>query len=172
MDKKIITKFTVVTEEGIDNLLFLTKVLAEEKLSAQLPTALLEQYISEHFNEKKLIEEVNSLSNQWLIVYIDDLPAGYARITANGIRPRPISDKRAVRIADFGVMEIYKDTAALESLLYKCMNVCKSYEAIWLNEYKDNPFLSFFEAQGFKKLEQDAVTDDLAIASVYLLKEN
>ncbi len=88
--------------------------------------------------------EVNSMSNQWLVVYVDDKPAGFARITSKGERPKAIAQKRIIRIADFGIIEAYTDPAVRQSLFDKCLSICKSYEVIWINEYSENPLINFF----------------------------
>src|SRR5690606_816436 len=98
---QIMTKFTVGTEEGITALLMLTRQLAHEKFSSLLKKNAVDKYIDEHFNEKTLINELNSLSNQWLVVYVDDNPAGFARVTSKGKKPDILTGRRAIRIADF-----------------------------------------------------------------------
>jgi len=49
---------------------------------------VLKNYIAENFSEKNLLVEGNSMSNQWLVVYADDEPAGYARITSKDVSQR------------------------------------------------------------------------------------
>lgn len=164
----IITKFTVATEEGIDVLVMLTRQLAIEKFSAIADESMLDQYIDKNFNKKVLVAELNSMSNQWLVVYVNDQPAGYARITSKGKKPASLDNKRSVRIADFGVLKIYPEQVK-NSLLEKCLTVCKPYEGIWLNEYVHNPLIEFFEKNGFFKQQQPAQLDELALESVYLI---
>lgn len=164
----IITKFTVATEEGIDVLVMLTRQLAIEKFSAIADGSMLDQYIDKNFNKKVLVAELNSMSNQWLVVYVNDQPAGYARITSKGKKPALLDNKRSVRIADFGVLKIYPEQVK-NSLLEKCLTVCKPYEGIWVNEYVHNPLIEFFEKNGFFKQQQPAQLDELALESVYLI---
>nr|WP_199159194.1 N-acetyltransferase [Pedobacter sp. ASV2] len=171
MDTKIVTKFTVVTEQGMDALLFLTKAIAIEKFSNLLGAEILETYIAENFSEKTLIVEVNSMSNQWLVVYSDDEPAGYARITSKGKRPERLDRKRIIRIADFGILKKYADPAIRQSLFDKCMSVCKPYDAIWVNEYKENLIMDFLETEGFVKEKEIYGHDELPLQSVCLIKE-
>lgn len=171
MYKKIITKFRVANEEGVAELLYLTRTLAMEKFESLLPAETLENYISANFQEKILVEEMNSLSNQWLVVFADDEPAGYVRITAKGKRPETITAKRAVRIADFGILKAYHTDAVCQSLFDKCISVGKGYEALWLNEYTENPLLEFFEKKGFIKQQETAALDELPVAGLYFIKE-
>lgn len=171
MDKKIITKFRVANEEGVAELLHLTRTLAQEKFENLLSAEMLENYIAANFNEKMLVDEMNSLSNQWLVVYAGDEPAGYVRITAKGKRPEAIESKRAVRIADFGILKAYNAEAVWQSLFDKCMSVGRGYEAIWLNEYTENPVLEFFEQAGFIKQQGRSELDELPVKGAYLIKQ-
>jgi len=171
MDTKIITKFTLGTDQGMDALLPLTKEIAIEKFSNLVQAELLESYISESFNGTALIAELNSMSNQWLVVYADENPAGYARITSKGRRPQILDRKRITRIADFGVLKKYDDPAIRQSLFEKCMSVCKSYEVTWMNEYLENPLIDFFESEGFIKQEGVNQLDELPLPSVCLIKQ-
>lgn len=113
--------------------------------------------------------EVNSMSNQWLVVYVDDYPAGYAKITSKGKKPVILDNKRAIRIADFGILKKYAEPIVWNALLEKCLNVCKSYDGTWINEYVQNPLLDFFESKGFVRQPEACQLDELPLASVYLI---
>ena len=165
----IITKFTVASEKGLETLLMLTKELAIEKYSTLLEQKVLDSYISRKFNAQALIAEVNSMSNQWLVVYVDDQPAGYACLTSKGKRPKALEGKGAIRIMDFGVLKQYLTSAVTEVLLEKCLSVCKSYANAWIVEYVDNPLVEVFENKGFKRQQESSQLDELPLASVCLI---
>ncbi|WP_143307239.1 N-acetyltransferase [Chitinophaga vietnamensis] len=167
----IITKFTVVTKQGMEALLLLTKELATEKYSTLLKQKILDNYIFRNFNEQALVAEVNSISNQWLIVYVDDQPAGYACITSKGKRPAPLEGRRAVRIMDFGVLKKYPAPAVKDALLEKCLAVCKSYDSVWITEYADNPLIELFENKGFARQHTTGQLDELPLAAVCLISQ-
>lgn len=171
MNTKIITKFTIATEQGLNILLMLTREIANEKFSNLLAVQVLDKYIADNFSEKNLIVEVNSMSNQWLVVYTDDEPAGYVRITSKGKRPERLEQKRSIRIADFGILNKYTDPMIRQSLFDKCMTVCKSYEALWINEYPENTLLDFFEMEEFIKENDNWQHDELHLASVCFIKD-
>jgi hypothetical protein len=170
MDLSITTKFTVATEQSIKALLFLTHTIIREKLTALVPEQKIEHYILKHFGEQTLINEVNSMNNQWLIVYADDKPVGYARITSKGEKPAALTQKRTISIADFGILREYTDAAVKQSLFNKCWQVCKYYEATWIKEYSRNPLIALFELEGFTRLEETAEWNTLPLHSVSLLK--
>lgn len=165
----IITKFTIATEEGTDMIETLTRALAKEKFSSILKQGLLEDYIESHLNRKQLVAEMNDLSNQWLVVYADNDPAGYAKITSKGKRPKSLESKPVFRIADFAVLSKYPQFEVKKALFDKCLLICKHYEAVWINEYPSNPYLAFFESNGFVKQPEAYQLDEMSMPSVCLV---
>jgi len=171
MDANIITRFTIATQQGMDVLLYLTQAIAREKFLPLLSGDQVEIYVSAHCSEQTLTAEVNSMSNQWLVVYVKDQPAGFARITSKGERPGMMRQKRVIRLADFGVLQAYDHLSVRQSLLNKCLAVCKSYEAVWINEYTENPYLSLFESAGFIRQAGTNERYELPLVAVVLIKE-
>ncbi|WP_118976617.1 N-acetyltransferase [Taibaiella koreensis] len=163
----IITKFTVATEQGVETLLKLTQALATEKFSSLIDRHTLDRYIVDHYNEKALIGALNNRSNQWLVVYVDSVPAGYACITTRGQKPEALAHRRAIRIADFGILKQYPDPAVGFVLLEKCLAVCKSGQdiAVWINEYIEYPLAGLFEAKGFIRQPGTYRLDELPLAA-------
>ncbi|WP_333862959.1 GNAT family N-acetyltransferase [Sphingobacterium sp.] len=168
----IITKFTVATEQGIEALLMLTTKLAVQKFAQLLEPAELEHYIIENFGAQTLVSEINSMSNQWLVVYVDDQPMGYARITSKGLKPSSLGGKRAIRIADFGVCQHHAQQEIMTSLIDKCLSVCSTYEVIWINEPVESSLIGFFEQKGFIRQPEMSRFDELPLESALYLKIN
>ncbi|NML22012.1 hypothetical protein HHL16_14075 [Pseudoflavitalea sp. G-6-1-2] len=96
-------------------------------------------------------------------------PAGYACITSKGNRPHLLEGKRAVRIVDFGGLKKISDPAVKETLLEKCLTVCKSYDNVWITEYVDNPVIELFESRGFVRQDDSALLDGISLTSVSLI---
>lgn len=165
----IITRFIVATEQGVNMLSILTRELAIEKYASALDRKCIDSYIDEHFNHKTLIGELNNMSNQWLVTYVDDTPAGYARITSKGKKPSSLDGKKTVRIADFGVLKNYPDAAVTEALLGKCLEICRPYDHVWINEYIQSPLIGFFISKGFVKQDSPSQMDELPLMSVCLI---
>jgi hypothetical protein len=171
MDNKIISKFTTATEEGVDTLLVLATAIAREKFGSITTNKVLEQYITDNFNLKTLVVEMNSMSNQWIVAYFNNKPAGYARITSKGKKPRDLEHKRIVRLADFGILKKYDDPQIALSLFDKCLSICRSYDGIWIHEYADHPLLCFFENHGFIKLHELSGQYELPLPDLYFFRE-
>lgn len=169
----IITKFAIATDEATDVLFELTRELATEKFASILEARVIAAYINKHFDRKYLVSEMNSMSNQWLVVYADNLAVGYAKLTSIGKTPELLAEKRALRIADFSILEKFSAPEIQNSLFEKCLSLCKHVEGIWVNEYIGNPIITFFESKGFERLSGTFQFDDIALPSACLtyLKE-
>lgn len=167
----IITKFTVATEQVIEALSMLTKTLALEKFGSLVEPAELDNYIVDSFNSKTLVNEINSMSNQWLVVYANDQPMGYARITSKGQKPDGLAGKRVIRIADFGVCQHEALQQMEVSLMDKCLAVCSTYDVIWINEPLRSSLIGLFEQNGFVKQPGISRLDGLNLESAVYFKE-
>jgi hypothetical protein len=171
MENRIISKFKTATEEGIETLQFLTTTIAREKFGLIISKELLEEYIANHLDRKALLAEMNSLSNQWIVVYVNDEPAGYARITSKGKKPHIHEHEKIIRLADFGILKKYDDPQIAQALYDKCFSVCRGYDGIWINEYSQSPFITLFEGYGFSKLDEVPDQYELPLPAVYFFRE-
>ncbi len=167
----ITTKFTVATEQGLAMMQALTRDLALEQYAGLLDAATLDPYLDKHFNVKTLTAEMNSLANQWLTVYVDNISAGYACITAKGTRPQTLTGKNAIRITGCGVLNAYRDTDAALVLIEKCLSVCKFYENIWLQEFTEHGSISLFERYGFARQQDAGAVAELPLTAAYWIAE-
>ena len=111
------------------------------------------------------------MSNQYLVVYADDEPAGYARVTSKGTRPEYFGNKTLVRIADFGVLAKFDDLQINKSLFDKCISITNMQQVVWISEYENNTYLDFFESYGFKRNADITTPQELLLQPVYLVKE-
>lgn len=168
----IVTKFALATDETVDILLELIKELAEEKFSSIVDQESILLYMEKYYERTYFISEMNSMSNQWLVVYVDNKAVGYAKVTSRGKAPQSLTDRRSIRIADFSILHKFAQPEILESLFQKCQSLCKYVDGIWINEYLGNPMIEFFEEKGFLKEEAPWEFDDIALPSVCLIYMN
>ncbi|MBO9202844.1 MULTISPECIES: GNAT family N-acetyltransferase [Niastella] len=170
MENSIVTRFCIGTEQGQGTLLFLGKETANEKYTGNVPPSTLTAFIEDNFSYQVLDAEMNSMSNQFLVVYADGIPAGYARITSKGERPEIFKGKSVIRIADFSVLKKYNEIEVKKSLFEKCLSVCGLHQIIWISEYDQNPDLDFFASYGFVKNTTVTGANELGLPLVYMVK--
>ncbi|WP_316821557.1 GNAT family N-acetyltransferase [Pedobacter gandavensis] len=165
MENKIKTKFTVASEEGIAVLQMLGEKRGQEKYGRILSVAQLEDYLFDKFNTATIVNHLNTFSNQLIVVYVEDQPAGYAYLSGNGRVPQEFQDKRVIHLQDFEVLNAYQGTSAKEILLEKCLNVCKSYEVLRLTVNTEaKEMISFYERYGF----QQKASEEISMAGIKL----
>lgn len=169
---KIETKFIIGNKQGIDTLAFVAVATARQKFTGKIPDRELDEYISTNFNAEVLMTELNSLSNEYLIVYQEGQPAGYARVTTKGTRPAIFDGKTMARIANFNVLKEYSEESVVKSLFEKCLSLSARRQFIWTVAYESDPFISVFESYGFKRNIALSVSKELNLPGVCLVKEN
>ena len=64
-----------------------------------MDTKQLKNYINEHLNHRNTINELNDLSTQLLILFVEDKPAGYTIIRNSFQRPAVLEGKRVINYA-------------------------------------------------------------------------
>ncbi|WP_440697848.1 GNAT family N-acetyltransferase [Chitinophaga sp. 22536] len=165
----ITTKFVVVNEANIQALLSLITGLAREKYGQLLSSAQLDDYLS-RFTPQQLTSDINNFSNQWLMVYADKEPAGYALITSAGKRPDVLTEKKVKRLAGFGVLQQYQHSNCAAVLMKKCLQAGQSYDALWMHEHAGNPLLPYFEENNFRQTGQQDELEALPLQGVYLIR--
>lgn len=128
--KEIITKFAVANHDNIDAIIRLSEGA---------------------YHEKELLQEMNGLSNIWLIVYVDKVEAGYACITTKGERPEALMGKKTAFIKDFLVTGA--DKGAQTSLMEKCLQAGNRYDVLWTVRKAEDPDIPLFHAHGFADIQ-------------------
>lgn len=171
MGAEIITKFRVASDETVGQLLQLISTSAAERFSKVLTPAALTEYLSERYTPKALVDKINNFANQWLITYVDGVPAGYAFLTSRGPVQEEYEGRKVVHLVDFEILQAYADTAAKQSLIEKCMTTYKGYEVMWLVAQSNHPVLSFLETQGFVKGKEVTDFNGLPVPATYMAKE-
>jgi predicted GNAT family N-acyltransferase len=171
MESTIVTSFCIGTDECKKTLSFISAATAREKYTGKVPPAQLKDYIQKKFSGGALHVDMNSLSNQFLVVYADGEVAGYARVTSKGSRPEIFNGKSIMRIADFAVLKKFDDVQVKKSLFEKCLSVCGLQQIIWIGEYDQNPDLEFFASYGFVKNTAVTGVNELGLPLIYMVKE-
>lgn len=153
MEEKVIkTKFTVASEEGIDVYHHLVGQVILQKYGG-VADGDNDSYVTS-LNREHTVIELNTFSNQLIVVYVDEIPAGYAFLKGSGLVPEVLENKRNICIAAFEILEEYLAGKAKIVLIEKCLNICKSYEGIWLIKQEHEPGMrELFEAYGFYMVE-------------------
>ena len=170
MENTIETKFCIGSDACKQTLSFITAATAREKYTGKVLPVQLKEYIQKKFSSGALHVDMNSLSNQFLVVYAAGEIAGYARLTSKGSRPEMLNGKSIIRIADFAVLKKFDDIRIKKSLFEKCLSACGIQQIVWMSEYDQNPDLDFFTSYGFVKNTAVTGVNELGLPLIYLVK--
>ncbi|KMQ64799.1 hypothetical protein ACM46_11265 [Chryseobacterium angstadtii] len=144
----IISKFTVGSEEGISDLITIIDSSVYTMHKGLVPEEDLKTYIKNNIDPRKMINDLNDLSNQLIITYIDEKPAGYSILKSSSGHPALPEDKRATQIS-FVILPEFDSPEARESLWKKSRAAASFTDIIWMNIMNHDPLSTFLKESGF-----------------------
>lgn len=144
---EVISKFTIGSDEGVDNLFTVIKSSISETYKNLISEESIRKYI-ENWDPRKMINELNNLSNQLIITYADQKPVGYCILKSGSIYSGFSEDKRMTEL-NFVVLQEYNSPEIRESLWKKCRSAASFTDILWTNIITEDPLLEFFKESGF-----------------------
>ncbi len=124
-----------------------------ETFAAQNTKSDMEKFIAEQFSRELLMEQVSEPGNIFLIAFVDDQPAGYARLK-DSENPATLGNADALEISRIYVTNTAIGTGIGKALMQECIRVAikRNKEMIWLGVWEHNTrAISFYEKFGFSK---------------------
>lgn len=144
---EIISKFTIGSDEGVDDLFKVIKSYVNTAYKEFVSQEERKQFI-ENWDQRKMINELNNLSNQLIITYANEQPIGYGILKSGSGYPGSPEDKRFTEL-DFVILHEYNTFETRESLWKKCKAAASFTDIIWANIFKEDPLLEFLKETGF-----------------------
>lgn len=163
------SKFTVGSEEGISDLIRLIDSSVYTLHKGLVPEEDIKKYIENNIDPRKMINDLNNLSNQMIITYADDRPAGYSIIKSGTSHPSLPEGKRATEIS-FVILAEFDSEETGQSLWKKSRSAASFTDIIWINMMTHDPLLEFFRGLGFR-VAADAVGGPFELPSHILQLE-
>ncbi len=124
-----------------------------ETFAAQNTKSDMEKFMAEQFSRELLMEQVSEPGNIFLIAFVDDQPAGYARLK-DSENPATLGNADALEISRIYVTNTAIGTGIGKALMQECIRVAikRNKEMIWLGVWEHNTrAISFYEKFGFSK---------------------
>ncbi|TXJ29111.1 MAG: hypothetical protein E6Q24_05400 [Chitinophagaceae bacterium] len=153
----IVSKFTVASEQGINDLFFLKEAKYKGMYRGIVQADKLDHYISQQLDYVNAVNELNALGNQMIILYVRNEPAGFAIIKKTGTYPDVLRGKRILNYSFFYIHPGYDDPETRASLWQKCLSVSKMQDAVWVELLQNDPLVPFLESCGFIIHERAAI---------------
>lgn len=161
----IISKFTVGSEEGISDLITIIDSSVYTLHKEFVAEEDIKKYIANNIDPRKMINDLNDLSNQLIIMYADDQPAGYSILKSGLSHPELPEGKRATEIS-FVILSEFDSPETRQSLWKKCRSAASFTDIIWLNILVHDPLLEFLKESGFT-IVADATAGPSSFRRIY-----
>lgn len=144
---EIISKFTVGSEEGISDLIAIIDSSVYTLHKDFVSEEDIQKY-SKQIDPRKMINDLNDLSNQLIMTYADQKPVGYSIIKSGSLYPGIAEGKRATEIS-FAIISEFNTPEIRQSLWKKCRSAVSFTNVIWINILAHDPLLEFLKESGF-----------------------
>lgn len=144
----IISKFTVGSEEGISDLITIIDSSVYTLHKDFVTEEDIKKYIHNEIDPRKMINDLNDLSNQLIMTYADQKPVGYSIIKSGSLHPGISEGKRATEIS-FVILSAFDSPETRQSLWKKCRSAVSFTDIIWINMLDHDPLLAFLKESGF-----------------------
>ena len=128
----------------------------------------IENYLSEKFNKRQILGEIQTSNTIFLLVEFKNETIGYAKMRVNLVEN---PDVKSLEIERIYISKNYHGQKYGAMLMQKCIDVAieNDYESIWLGVWEHNPkAINFYQKWGFEifgehilQLGNDAQTDFL-----------
>lgn len=145
---EIISKFTVGSEEGISDLISIIDSSVYSLHKDLVSEEEIQKYINNEIDPRKMINDLNDLSNQLIMTYADKKPVGYSIIKSGSVYPGIPEGKKSTEIS-FVILPEYHSPEVQQSLWKKCRSAVSFTEIIWINMLAHDPLLEFLKESGF-----------------------
>ncbi|MCL8538367.1 hypothetical protein [Chryseobacterium gallinarum] len=166
---EIISKFMIGSEEGISDLITIIDSSVYALHKDFVSEEDIRQYINNEIDPRKMINELNNLSNQLVMTYADQQPAGYSLIKSGSVYPGIVAGKRATEIS-FVIIPDFNTPEIRQSLWKKCRAAVSFTDEIWINMLTHDPLLEFLKENGFTQIDT-AQTGPFSLPSCILKME-
>jgi hypothetical protein len=169
---EIISKFTVGSDQGIDNLFAVMRPYIRNKYKELISSEKIEEYLNEHVEYKKMIHNLNDLSTQLIMVFADNEPVGYCLFKSGSSYPDSPEGKRMTEIIDFAILPEYNQPEVRQSLWNKSRSAITFTDSVWIKIDENDPIVSFFKDKGFTIKESTVLRAFSLPGHIYELEIN
>lgn len=159
---EIISKFTIGSDESVDDLFTIITSSVYSIYKKHVTEEEIKQYIA-GWDPRKMINELNNLSNQLIITYADRQPVGYGILKSSSAYPGSQEGKRFTQL-EFVILEEYNIPEIRESLWKKCRTAASFTDIIWTNIFSEDPMLEYLKEFGFT-IKENAKTEPFQLSS-------
>lgn len=112
------------------------------------------KYLDESFSVFKTKQEINNPKNLFYIIYVKDLPVGYAKLVVNA-KHKSIASENNCRLEKIYILNDFIPLKIGQQFLTFIEETCKALklDTMWLSVYiKNNRAIRFYEKNDYKNV--------------------
>jgi len=112
------------------------------------------QYLNQAFSTSQITEELNAPNTLFYLVYVDDLPVGYAKVVLHA-QHKSIPSSNSLRLERIYMLEEFIPMRIGQQLMTFIEEQTKAWkqESMWLSVYfKNHRAIRFYEKNGFEQI--------------------
>lgn len=166
---EIVSKFTIGSDYGVADFFAVEEPSFVALHQDYVDENKIQDFITENFDHRKKINELNDLSIQLIIAYQDQKPVGYSILKSGSEYPEMPERKRATEVS-VAILPEYNSPEIQQSLWKKTLTAASFAEIIWTNIPQHSPLLSFFKEVDFQ-IVTASKTEPFLLDSYILSKE-
>ncbi|OCK49517.1 hypothetical protein BA768_09130 [Chryseobacterium sp. CBo1] len=163
---KIISKFVIGSDQGVSDFLSVKKQAFSYLHKNFIDKQQIDDYTEKQFDERKVITQLNDLSNQLIITYKEDLSIAYCLLKSGSNNSAVSENKRTTEI-DFVILEDHDSEEVRNSLYNKFMTASKFTDIVWINILQQNTLNDFLKNKGFIRIE-NSLSQEFGLPSYIL----
>ncbi len=114
----------------------------------------LSKYLDKNFSVLKMKQDINNPDHLFLIIYVDDLPVGYAKLVLNAMNEN-LASQNSCRLERIFIQKEFIPLKIGQQLLAFAEEKARelAFNEMWLSVYiKNKRAIRFYEKNGFKNV--------------------
>lgn len=166
---EIVSKFVVGSDQGVDEFFDVKKAFIRNSYQEIVSSEIIENYIKEHFDHRKMINVLNDFSNQLIMVFADQQPVGYCFFQTGSSYPEASESQKMTAIKEFSILQEYDLPEVRPSLWNKVRSAIQFADSLWINIAKNDSKIQFFKDQKFVFVKDTVLEPFNLPSSIYEL---
>lgn len=161
----------IANKNDAEVILSLSRKTFTQTFAAQNTEADMKAYLAENFTLAKIREELKEPATTFLLAYVNEQPAGYAKLSGNQNTELP--NPKQAELERIYVLQKFQGQQVGKALLELCLAFARQSgaEVLWLGVWEHNQKATdFYLKYGFQKFGQHTFMLGSDAQNDYLLK--
>lgn len=152
---KFNSKYTIGSEQGVSDFISIIDASITALHTGFIDKNDISKYVKNEINPRKIINDLNNLSNQLIIAYANNKPAGFCMIKSGSYTSQIPTERKAAEVS-LAILNEFDTSDIRLSLWNKCRSALMFSEIVWTNIMVHDPTINFLKDVGFSVLAKSS----------------